>query len=243
MEINATTKIADIATKLPASMSVFERYGVDFCCGGQRSLEEALQDSGLQIGDVLVEIERAQAAERQEDDLHEDWSLMSPGGLVDHIEEAHHSFLRDQLPRAGAELSTVIGVHGEKHPELWEIGRVYDALKQRLESHLLREERHFFPAIRALEAVRSGDGEGTSEHAEAERVLEGLKELEDDHDDAGDALKRLRELTFSYQAPPDACPTFSGLYGRLLRLEADIHRHVHLENNILIPSVREMLAA
>jgi regulator of cell morphogenesis and NO signaling len=242
MEITATTKIADIATKLPASIPVFERYGVDFCCGGQRSLEEAVKESGLQLGDLLVEIEQAEAARKDEDDLHEDWSLMSPGGLIDHVEKAHHTFLRDQLPRAGDELAKVIGVHGENHPELWEIGRVYDGLRHALEEHLLKEERQFFPAIRQLEAARGDTGGPGTESVAADRVLQGLRELEEEHDEAGEALHRLRDLTNGYSAPGDACVTFSGLYRRLLALEADIHRHIHLENNILIPAVRELLA-
>lgn len=241
MQITATTKVGDIATKVPASMTVFERYGVDFCCGGQRTLEEAVQERGLQVGDVLAEIERAVTAQEDEDELHQDWSLMSPAGLVDHIEQAHHSYLRNQLPRAGQEMTKVLGVHGPNHPELWEIGQIYETLRKSLEEHLVKEEQQFFPAIRELEAARNANRK--TESITADRVLAGLKELEEEHDEVGGALHRLHDLTGGYKAPHDACPTYAGLYQRLLALEADIHRHVHLENNVLIPAVREVLAA
>jgi regulator of cell morphogenesis and NO signaling len=242
MQITASTKVGDIAAHIPASLSVFERYGVDFCCGGQKPLQEALAEKGLSVGDLIVEIEQAQQAQKDEDELHEDWSLMSPGGLVDHIEHAHHSFLREQLPRAGAELATVIGVHGENHPELWEIGRIYDGMRKELEEHLLKEEQHLFPAIRELEKLRDSNGSEIRDSEQAQTLASGLKELEDEHDAVGEALHKIHDLTFNYQAPPDACMTFSGVYRRLMELEADVHRHVHLENNILIPAVRELIA-
>jgi regulator of cell morphogenesis and NO signaling len=243
MQITASSKVGEIAAKIPASISVFERYGVDFCCGGQQPLEQALAGTNLSLGDIVNEIEQAVVAQKDEDELHEDLSLLSPSGLVDHIEKAHHVFLREQLPRAGAELSTVIGVHGERHSELWEIGRVYDTLRGELEAHLLKEEQRLFPAIRALESRRQGDALSEERTPQEEDLVAGLRELEQEHDVAGEALHRLHELTFGFQPPPDACVTFSGLYRRLMALEADIHRHVHLENNILIPAIRDLLAA
>lgn len=243
MRITASTKVGDIAAHIPASLAVFERYGVDFCCGGQLPLEQAVAEKGLSLGDLINEIEQAVDAQLDEDSLHEDWSLVSPAGLMDHVEHTHHIFLREELPRAGQELSKVISVHGERHPELWDLGRIYDGLKNELEAHLLKEEQHLFPAIRALESKRQGDGgtsKGTPEEAD---LVQGLRELEEEHDRAGAALHEIRRLTTDFQTPADACMTYSNLYRRLMELEADIHRHVHLENNILIPSIREMMAA
>ncbi|MCZ7663900.1 MAG: DUF542 domain-containing protein [Thermoleophilia bacterium] len=125
MDITSATKVGDIATMVPAAIEVFERYGVDFCCNGKRPLDEALRGTGLSVGDILAEIERATEAQAQEDELHQDWSGYAPGTLADHIEATHHGYLRAELPKIGARMATVLSVHGERHPELFELGRLF----------------------------------------------------------------------------------------------------------------------
>lgn len=242
MHITSDTTVAEVAVSLPASLEVFERYGIDFCCGGQQPLEPMLVDRGLSVGDLLAEIERAAEAEQQEDDLHTDWAQASLSDLLDHVVGTHHLFLREQLPRAGDELTRVIAAHGERHPELHELGRVYGGLRQELEAHLTKEEQELFPAIRVVELQRRGGGHG-QDGAQVAMLRAGLPELEEEHDRAGEALHAMHDLTGGFQTPADACTTYSSLFRRLLLLEADIHRHVHLENNILIPAVRRLTAA
>ncbi len=237
MTITASSKIRDVARDIPASLDVFERYGVDFCCGGDRPLSEAVKGMHLSVGDLIAEIEAAAQAQDQEDSLHEDWSRYSPAGLTRHIEEAHHEYLREKLPKAGAALAKVIQVHGDRHEELFELGRVFERLRNDLLAHLEQEESVIFPAIR--ESLGDDDAESVPPPPE---LLEWLEGLEADHDDAGRLLHDMRTLTNGYQTPEDACATYGGLYETLAAMEADIHRHVHLENNILIPEVRDALA-
>ena len=242
MQITSGTTVAEVAVEIPVSMEVFERYGIDFCCGGQQPLTRLLAEKGLSVGDLMAEIERAQEAQADEDELHVDWARASLSDLLDHVVATHHAFLREQLPRAGDELTRVIAAHGERHPELHELGRVYGSLRQELEAHLTKEEQDLFPAIRVVEVQRREGGNGRDD-AEVATLRAGLPELEQEHDQVGQALHGMHGLTGGFATPADACPTYSSLYRRLLLLETDIHRHVHLENNILIPAVRQLTAA
>lgn len=242
MNITNTTRVADIATLVPASIEVFERYGVDFCCHGDQALDEALRGTGLSVGDILAEIERVMQARTEEDALHRNWSEYAPGALADHIEQVHHQYLREQLPKVGARLATVLSVHGDRHPELFELGRVFARLRRELEEHLAREESLVFPLVRALDPGYPADAGRPLRSGDSGALLSELARLEDEHDTVGDALKAIRGLTANYQTPPDACVTYSALYQDLQALEADIHRHVHLENNILIPAVKRLAA-
>lgn len=234
MEITSNTRVGDIATTVPASITVFERYGVDFCCGGDTPLSEALRGTGLSVGDVLAEIESAASAVQVEDRLHEDWAQRDPASLADHVEAVHHSYLRERLPAVGSRMATVLAVHGENHPELFELGRVFQKLRAELDQHLRTEEEVVFPALREL--VRE---EPTGSKRSA--LLDSLRGLESDHDDVGDMLKAMRGITSSYLTPAGACATYGALFQDLQALEADIHRHVHLENNVMFAAVRTLL--
>jgi len=228
MDIDATTKVGDIAARIPASIEVFERYGVDFCCNGDRPLSETLAGTGASAGDILAEIERAVELDHEEERQYVDWLQEAPATLADHIVETHHAFLDREMPRVHRDLAKVISVHGPNHPELTELGRVYGQLQTELEDHLRKEEEQVFPRLREL---------GPDDAPSAE-LLELLEQLETEHDGAGSALHAIRGITSNYQTPPDACFTFSTLYRELQALEADVHRHVHLENNVLIPGLR-----
>lgn len=233
-DISGDARIGDIATSLPASMKVFERHGVDFCCGGDRPLAEALQGTGLSVDDARTEIEEAAAAEAQEDAVHRDLAHATPDELIEHILATHHRYLKRELPDLEQRLTTVISVHGDHHPELHELGRLFAELKGAIEGHLSREEEETFPAVKAAR--------GRSEE-EMAPILEQMGTLETEHDTVGDALKNMRGLSAGYRLPADACPTYTAVYQGLERLEADIHRHVHLENNVLFPALRRETAA
>lgn len=228
MDINGTTRVGDIAAKIPASIEVFERFGVDFCCNGDRPLTEALAGTGASARDILAEIERAVELEHEEERHYVDWIQEAPATLADHIVETHHAFLEREMPRVDRDLAKVISVHSPNHPELTELGRVYGQLQAELEDHLRKEEEQVFPRLREL----------GPDDAPSPELLELLEQLEAEHDGAGSALHAIRGITSNYQTPPDACFTFSTLYRELQALEADVHRHVHLENNVLIPALR-----
>ncbi|MHB0981260.1 MAG: iron-sulfur cluster repair di-iron protein [Thermoleophilia bacterium] len=235
MDITSDTRVGDIATTVPASISVFERYGVDFCCGGDSPLSEALHGTGLSVGDILAEIESAAASIQAEDRLHEDWAQSDPAALADHIEAVHHSYLRERLPSVGRKMATVLMVHSESHPELFELGRLFEQLRTEIEQHLRTEEEVVFPAVRALAR------EAPTGSAEA-GLKDWLRGLETEHDAVGALLKAMRGITSTYQTPFGACATYSALFQDLQALEADIHRHVHLENNVMFATTRRLLA-
>ena len=228
MNITGTSRVGEIAARLPASIEVFELYGVDFCCNGDRPLVEALSGTGVSAGAILAEIERAEQADVDEERLYVDWTAESPAALVDHIVETHHAFLERELPRVGADLAKVISVHGANHPELTELGRTYGRLRADLEGHLRKEEVQVFPLLKTLGA----------HDAPPAHLLDLLEQVEAEHDAVGAELHAMRGITSNYHTPPDACFTYSSLYRGLQALEADVHRHVHLENNVLLPGLR-----
>jgi regulator of cell morphogenesis and NO signaling len=229
MEITGHTLVADIAAHHPRSIEVFERHGIDFCCGGRRPLEEACREHGAAVEAVAAEIADAAAREVPEDRVFTDAPL---GALLDHIVSRYHASLREDLPRLGRMADKVAEVHGVRHPELRELASVYGGLRDELQPHLDAEEERVFPALRRL------DEAGT----EAADVQGALHALEEEHDRAGDALARLRELSRGFEVPDDGCTTYRALYEGLARFERELHEHVHLENNVLFPRVVSLQA-
>lgn len=228
MDIDGTTRVGDIAARIPASIEIFERYGVDFCCHGDRPLLDALEGTGVSAGDILAEIAKLTPAGSDMEHAHVDWTAASPADLADHIVKTHHAYLDREMPRVGADLAKVISVHGQNHPELHEVGRVYGRLWAELEAHLRMEEADVFPRLKQLD----------SHDAPPAKLLDLFDQIETEHDAAGEALHAIRGTTSNYQTPADACFTYTSLYRGLQALEADVHRHVHLENNVLIPGLR-----
>jgi regulator of cell morphogenesis and NO signaling len=223
-----STTLGELVTATPGAARVFERHGLDYCCGGQRSLGEACAEVQVESTDVLEEIAAL------EDGPAPDWPAMGPTELVDHLEATHHEYLNAELPRLSALAEKVAGVHGERHPELAEVRSTFEALRGDLEPHLMKEERVLFPMIRELAASDTAP----SFHCGTLRNPIGVMGTE--HDRVGEMLAHLRELTDGYQAPDDGCASYRMLYAGLAELEADTHLHVHKENNLLFPAVLEL---
>jgi regulator of cell morphogenesis and NO signaling len=229
MEITASTLVADIAAHHPRSIEVFERHGIDFCCGGRRPLGEACREHGAAVDAVAAEIAAAAAREVPEDRVFTDAPL---GEVVDHIVSRYHAVLREDLPRLGRMADKVAEVHGSRHPELRELAEVYRELRDELRPHLATEEERVFPVVRRLAEPGAGP----------EDVQPALHGLEEDHDRAGSALARLRALSGGFAVPEDGCTTYRALYEGLARFERELHEHVHLENNVLFPRVVSLQA-
>ena len=205
---------------------VMERFGIDFCCRGKKSLAEACHERRLSVDvvrDALNEIEA------DPEPVQLDWLTVLLGDLIDHIIEAHHAFLRRELPRLNKLMGRVAAVHGLKHWQLHELARVFIQLETDLTAHMAKEERILFPIIRLLEEART-------EHVpplEADIIGQPISAMEDEHQHVGELLEKMRQLTDNYTTPDDACPSYRALLAGLEKLKQDLHLHMHKENNIL----------
>jgi regulator of cell morphogenesis and NO signaling len=216
--LTLSTTVGELASTHPSSTRVFFRRGIDFCCGGGKTLEEACQRRGLDPQEVLREIQTE--LERGEGDTVA-WTERGQSELIHHILVRYHEPLRDELGRLQQMALKVLRVHGAKDPErLSRLADTFSTLKDELEPHLEKEERILFPWILSGRPVPQG--------GPIERMMF-------EHEQAGQLLEQLRELTGNYEVPPGACNTWRALWNGLETLDRDLHEHIHLENNILFP--------
>jgi regulator of cell morphogenesis and NO signaling len=228
--VNGESLVGQLVSERPGRARLFENLGIDYCCGGGRSLVEACRARDLDLASVLAVL-RAIDHEPQTDER--DWTRASLSELCDHIEQTHHAYLKQELPRLEQCLTRIAGKHGPGDPRLVELLRVYRGFRAELEHHAMKEEQILFPLIRRLEA----GADPSTFHCGS--VNNPIRVMEMEHDHAGDALKQMRELTDGYQAPPGACNTYRATMDALGQLEQDMHRHVHKENSILFPRAAE----
>jgi regulator of cell morphogenesis and NO signaling len=231
--MDTTKTVRDFAVEIPGATRLFETIGIDYCCGGGKTLAEACAASGLDASAVAASLEGLgiEPDSRQHDSLTE---------LADFIESTHHTFTRTEIARINALLAKVIDAHGERHPELREIRNAFAALATELGPHLMKEEQVLFPYIRQLEqAAKAGS---PAPMAFFGTVRNPVAMMSREHDGAGVILANLRELTDGYTTPEDGCFTFKTLYEALEGLERDLHQHIHLENNVLFPAAIELEA-
>ena len=232
MGINATRMIKDIVLAEPESAKVFERMGIDYCCGGNTPLADACRAAGADVEDVTKLLEAEKSSVVTEDECF-DWNKQSLTELMNHIVQKHHTFCRTEIARLKALLDKVTQVHGDVHSELRRVQALFSGLSRELLVHLLKEEQMLFPQIASLEEAstnRIPSPQGTP------RTLQSpVQMLVLDHDSAGAALHEIRRVSYNYQVPADACGSYRALYEALQSFESDLHQHVHLENNILFP--------
>jgi regulator of cell morphogenesis and NO signaling len=227
-----TDTIGEMVTRHPALSHAFKRAGIDYCCGGKRTLEEACRAKGIDPIGFLELLKDTGAPRGHEAEV--DTAAMSPGDLADHIEHTHHAYLRSELPRLRGMVDKVVSVHGEREPRLHALRETFLALSAELSSHLLKEERVLFPMVRELEAGEEAP------RFHCGRLANPIRQMESEHEHAGSALEKLHGLTDGYTPPDWACETYRGLLDGLAALEADLHQHIHKENNVLFPKVLAM---
>ncbi|GJM45600.1 MAG: iron-sulfur cluster repair protein YtfE [Gemmatimonadota bacterium] len=216
--ITRDTRVGQLAARHPLATRVFARHGIDFCCGGGRALQEVCQEKGLDPGAVLEEIQAELASSTVPE---ERWDEAPLPDIIEHILVTYHRPLTEELPRLDSMARKVLEVHGQRDPErLAELVSVLAGLRSELEDHMAKEEQVLFPMIQRGQGA-SADGPITV--------------MEEEHEAAGAALRRLRELTDGYEVPEYACNTWRALWHGLAALEEAMHRHIHLENNILFP--------
>jgi regulator of cell morphogenesis and NO signaling len=237
MNVTESTTVGEIAAANPAAVKVFQKYGIDFCCGGKRPLGEVCRERGIGEDEVLSEIERASAPRQGES---RDWSRADLAELMNYIVSTHHEFMKMELPRLAQMAAKVREAHGAAHPEVIEIERVFLGLKEEIDGHLMKEEMVLFPLIERMEAA-SKAGAGLPP-AHCGSVNNPIRVMEHEHENAGRALAEMRQLSNGYAVPADACNTFRAYYHGLQEVEADLHQHIHLENNILHPRASRLEA-
>lgn len=227
--IDRDLSLASLVTQRPDLAPHLNALGLDFCCGGQRRLIDAIDESGLDLAETIDALQAIVASPNSPTDDSVNWPDFTMVEMVDHLESTHHAYLRDALVRLDALAEKVAGVHGERHPELSQVLATFRVLRADLEPHLSNEEQVLFPLIREL----AGGAEARS--VEPGTVADPIAVLASEHDRAGALLARLRSLTDAYTVPDDGCVSYQLLYSGLADLEADTHLHVHKENNLLFP--------
>lgn len=220
--------IGELVAEAPLRANVFEKRRIDYCCNGRRTLEQVCAEQGIPVEELLAELEG-----QTRPDGAVDWRSRSLTELTTHIVERHHTYLRSALPSIALKMDKVVAVHGAAHPFLAETQTVFQALSNELTSHMAKEEMVLFPHIVAMESAQRNNA--PQPMAPGGTVRNPIRMMEHEHDDAGRALSRIRELTSCHEPPEGACNTFRALYAQLAELEEDLHSHIHLENNILFP--------
>lgn len=222
--ISLDRSLGELVAERPARARVLELAGLDYCCQGRRSLRDAAAAAGLDPADVAGRLASVTDVASAEVDA------LEPVPLIEHIVSTHHAYLHEELPLLDALASKVRDAHGSRHPELVEVARLVSELRADLEPHLAREEQVLFPAIGRL-------ADGGDHSFPFGSISNPIRVMLAEHDRAGELLSQLRATADGYEVPADGCGSYRALYGRLADLEADTHRHIHLENNVLFPAV------
>jgi regulator of cell morphogenesis and NO signaling len=231
------TRLADLVQADPRITPVLDRFGLDYCCRGYRTLQEASIDQAVPVSEVLDELE-AIGPRPADADAAAVWTDLP--GLIRHIVSRHHRYVREHQPVLQALLDKLVKRHGAGHPELFEVRAVFDSLSEEMLQHMSKEENILFPFIETLAATSAGQPRPVSPFG---TILNPIRAMEQEHLEAGDLLARLRTLTGGYQPPEDACMSYRLCFEGLAQFESDLHQHVYLENYVLFPRAIAMEGA
>ena len=232
MSVTLEKTVRELALEKPGAARVFETLGIDYCCGGKQTLEQACRTASVPVDKVMDALEMAQHSGNATAN-QTNWQAAPLADLIAHIESTHHQYTRQEIARLGPLFDKVCSVHGNNHPELFALRATFQGLAGELTTHLMKEEMVLFPYIERME-------ESILQHEPIlpppfGTVQNPVAMMEHEHDSAGNALRTLRATSNGYTTPPDGCVSFQTLYKTLAEFEADLHQHIHLENNILFP--------
>jgi len=220
--------IGEIVAEDYRTASVFEKHGLDFCCGGKVALAGACAAKGIDLPTITRELDAVKSAPDERSLNYASWELPF---LADYIVNTHHGYLKENTAQIVAYAKKIAAVHGAHHPEVIRIASIFDKIAVDLTAHLREEEETFFPALKRADAAKKT---GSAPQAgDAQTIKDCLKELIHEHEEVGDAIHTIRHLASDYAIPGDVCNTFTVTYQKLKEFEDDLHKHVHLENNIL----------
>jgi len=216
--------VGSIAAKDYRKAEVFKKLGIDFCCGGEKSLKDASEEVGISEEQLKAELEKADTITASASQDYNKWKL---DFLADFIANTHHDYVRENAPVIMGLAEKVAQHHGSQHAELWPLAERVNGLMNDLLDHLVKEEEILFPAIKSLVAKKDPDSDVSIDFL--------IKTMHEEHDHAGDDLKYFRKITDNYTLPADACNSYNYLFEKLKEFEDDLFKHIHLENNILFP--------
>lgn len=229
----ASTKVSKIVAQNYKTAQVFSAHGIDFCCNGGIPLEQACKTLNVDLSTVIEEIDQTLALPETEN-----FAAMPLDELVRHIEKVHHTYVKNTIPSLTNYLVKLCQVHGERHPELFEIKELFDQSAHELTQHMDREEQILFPYIQALAASQRGQFPLSPPHFG--HLQNPISAMESEHEKEGSRFKEIAALTDGYTPPKDACQTYRVAFMVLQEFEMDLHKHIHLENNILFPNALAM---
>jgi regulator of cell morphogenesis and NO signaling len=235
---NTAKTVREIALEQPSSIRVFERFGIDYCCGGRKPLADACGERNLKVADVIAALESAAGTAGP---AGSDWAQASMTQLIGHIVTTHHEYVKSELPRLAMLAERVVNRHGDTQAHLPALKEVLGQLDEELTHHLAKEEHVLFPYISKLEEAHTSGG--TLPQGCFGTVANPIAMMTSEHDAAGEMLAQIEKLTNNFTTPVGACPTYLAFYAGLKEFEQDLHQHIHLENNILFPRAIELEAA
>lgn len=236
MNLIRTRTIGEIAAENPCTIRAFEKFGIDYCCGGKRTLEDACSRVGVQLEDVESYLRRIERFQGNEKTLNLNNAKLTD--LVRHIVEKHHVFTKNEIQRLDNLITKVCKSHCANHPELLRLNILFQKLCEDLIPHLMKEEQILFPYIEKL--VEASEKKSSFQEPSFVTVVNPLQVMSMEHDKAGDTLSLMRRVTNNYALPDDACNSYRALYYGLEEFERDMHQHIHTENNILFPRAIEL---
>jgi regulator of cell morphogenesis and NO signaling len=238
MSFTIETKIKDIALSNPQARQILEKAGLDYCCGGSKSLYDACSDTGVQAEEILT---RLRENSKEVSSEAANWVSVPLNELTAHIREKHHRYVRSAIPSIQTLLEKVRAKHGVAHAELTTIQGLFAQVGREMIMHMQKEEQILFPYIDAVE--RATKENRSIEPPFFQTVRNPIQAMMREHDSSGDLVRQIRTASGDYTPPADACTSFQALYEDLKHFELDLHEHVHLENNVLFPRAVEAEAA
>lgn len=235
MENLKQTTLAGIVKQYHQTAPVFEKYHLDFCCNGKRTLETACREKELSLESIEAELKQAIG---EPSSANQDFDAYDPGQLISHIILKHHSYVKQASLPIKEHLLRVASKHGDRFPEMKKVYALFLEIEQDLQLHLQKEEVILFPRIREIyDAGQTKNGNPF----DASYLSGPIAVMEADHTNAGGGMEEIRQLTNNYTPPAGACTTFCLVMDELRAFEEDLHQHVHLENNILFPKAEQLL--
>ncbi|WP_114782771.1 iron-sulfur cluster repair di-iron protein [Botryobacter ruber] len=227
--------VGELVAKDYRKAQVFKKYGIDFCCGGKKSVAQVCEEKGVDQEQLEQELNATGQVSNARENDYSSWDLSF---LADYIVNMHHKYVRESLPALYEYTTKLARVHGQRHPELVEIAKHFVNVANELEAHMPKEERVLFPYIKQLEeAKKRGLQMDTPPFGSIQNPI-NMMEME--HENAGGELEAIRRLSSNYTVPADGCATYQVGFAKLKEFEEDLHRHIHLENNILFPKALEL---